>query len=159
MDDYIRTSERFRVIRVFSGVPGSYGNTRKKQWASWAKWWKRGGRARGPPSPNRIGLGGRAPFPLFPPSPSFSFSFPSPLLVGLGKEGVLLPVGVGLLHDAPSLGRPPPPPCSFIYGGRGAPQDTQVDHRDRSLAVCGAPPPPYSTSVILLRCLGEALRR
>ena len=30
LDDYIRTSERFRVIRVFFGVPGSYGNTRKK---------------------------------------------------------------------------------------------------------------------------------
>ena len=30
LDDYIRTSERFRVIQVFSGVPGSYGNTRKK---------------------------------------------------------------------------------------------------------------------------------
>ena len=30
LDDYIQTSERFRVIRVFSGVPGSYGNTRKK---------------------------------------------------------------------------------------------------------------------------------
>ena len=30
LDDYIRTSERFRVIRVFSGVPASYGNTRKK---------------------------------------------------------------------------------------------------------------------------------
>ena len=30
LDDYIRTSKRFRVIRVFSGVPGSYGNTRKK---------------------------------------------------------------------------------------------------------------------------------
>ena len=27
LDDYIRTSERFRVIRVFSGVPGSYGNS------------------------------------------------------------------------------------------------------------------------------------
>ena len=26
LDDYIRTSERFRMIRVFSGVPGSYGN-------------------------------------------------------------------------------------------------------------------------------------
>ena len=39
----------------------------------------------------------------------------------------------------PLLGQPPPPPCSFIYGGRGAPLDTQVDLRDRSLAVCGAP--------------------
>ena len=29
LDDYIRTSERFRVIRVFFGVPGSYGNTGK----------------------------------------------------------------------------------------------------------------------------------
>ena len=29
LDDYIRTSERFRVIRVFSEVPGSYGNTGK----------------------------------------------------------------------------------------------------------------------------------
>ena len=27
LDDYIRTSERFRVIRVFFGVPESYGNT------------------------------------------------------------------------------------------------------------------------------------
>ena len=29
LDDYIRSSERFRVIWVFSGVPGSYGNTGK----------------------------------------------------------------------------------------------------------------------------------
>ena len=27
LDDYIRTSERFRVIRVFFGVPESYGNS------------------------------------------------------------------------------------------------------------------------------------
>ena len=27
LDDYIRTSERFRVIRVFFGVPKSYGNS------------------------------------------------------------------------------------------------------------------------------------
>ena len=27
LDDYIRTSERFRLIRAFSEVPGSYGNT------------------------------------------------------------------------------------------------------------------------------------
>ena len=36
-------------------------------------------------------------------------------------------------------GRPHLPPPSFIYGGRGAPHDTQVDLRDHSLAVCGAP--------------------
>ena len=39
--DYIRTSERFRVIQVFFGVSESYENTGKKYWASWAKWWKR----------------------------------------------------------------------------------------------------------------------
>ena len=27
LDDYIQTSERFRVIRVFFGVPESYGNS------------------------------------------------------------------------------------------------------------------------------------
>ena len=27
LDDYIRTSERSRVIRVFFGVPGSYGRS------------------------------------------------------------------------------------------------------------------------------------
>ena len=27
LDDYIQTSERFRVIRVFIGVPESYGNS------------------------------------------------------------------------------------------------------------------------------------
>ena len=48
LEGYIQTSKRFRVIRVFFGEPGSYGNTGKKYWASWAKWWKRGGRARGP---------------------------------------------------------------------------------------------------------------
>ena len=35
LDDYIRTSERFRVIRVFFGVPESYRNTGNKYWASW----------------------------------------------------------------------------------------------------------------------------
>ena len=29
LDDYSRTSERFRVTHVFFGVPGSYGNTGK----------------------------------------------------------------------------------------------------------------------------------
>ena len=33
LDDYIRTSERFRVIRVFIGVPGSYGNSPGSVWA------------------------------------------------------------------------------------------------------------------------------
>ena len=145
------------MIRVFLGVPGSYGNTRKNQWASWAKWWKRGGRARGPPSPNRIGLGGRPPFPPFPPSPSFSSSpFLFLLLVGVGKGS---PTPTRRRTPPLSLARPigsRPPPCSFIYGGRGAPKNT-LDIRYFSRVRC--PPPPYYTSIIPLRSLGEALRR
>ena len=122
---YIRTSERFRVIRVFFGVPGSYGNTRKKQWASWAKWWKRGGRARAPPSPNRIGLGGRPPFPPFPPSPSFSFSSPSfPSPTWTRKEGNptwsrILPLG-----RASSYLAGPPPLAPLYTGARGTLEHT-----------------------------------
>ena len=33
LDDYIRTSERFRVIWVFLGVPESYGNSLGSIWA------------------------------------------------------------------------------------------------------------------------------
>ena len=33
LDDYIRTSERFRVVRVFFGVPESYGNSPGSIWA------------------------------------------------------------------------------------------------------------------------------
>src|SRR3954471_7335807 len=74
LDDYIRSSERFRVIRVFFGVPESYGNS---YWASLGHTGKerkgpKGGRA--PPlALVRIGLGkgGR-------PLPSFSFSLPFP---------------------------------------------------------------------------------
>ena len=33
LDDYIRTSERFRVIRVFIGVLESYGNSPGSIWA------------------------------------------------------------------------------------------------------------------------------
>ena len=33
LDNYIRTSERFRVIRVFFGVPESYGNSPGSIWA------------------------------------------------------------------------------------------------------------------------------
>ena len=33
LDDYIRISERFRVIRVFFGVPEGYGNSPESIWA------------------------------------------------------------------------------------------------------------------------------
>ena len=74
LDDYIRTSERFRVIRVFFGVPESYGNT------YWALLGHTGIEERGqkeggvqPPSgPNWTR--GAAPF-SFSLSPSFLLSY------------------------------------------------------------------------------------
>ena len=151
MDDYIRTSERFRVIRVFFGVPESYGNS---YWALMGHTGKERKASKGGRTPPhglvRIGLGkGGAPF-LLSPSP-----FPSPTPTRKGE--VLLPVGVGLplLARLSSLGRRPPP-CSFIYGAGGHPIDT-LDIRYFSRVRCA--PPPYYTSIIPSRSLGEALRR
>ena len=99
--------------------------------------WKRGEEARAGPRaapPVRIGQGEGAAPPLPSSPPPFPPSSPSPTWKG---GGVLLPVGVGLLlARLSSLGRRPPP-CSFIYGGRGAPLDTQLIND--LLAVCGAP--------------------
>ena len=141
MKGYIRISERFRVIRVFFGVPESYGNL---YWALMGHTGKERKAPKGGRTPPhglvRIGLGrGGAPF-LLSPSP-----FPSP--IPTRKGGVLLPVGVGLplLARLSSLGRRPPP-CSFIYGGRGAPHRHTIDQRSFSLVRC--PPQPYFTSII-----------
>ena len=102
--------------------------------------WPEMGRAPLPPLV-RIGQGLQPPFPS--PSPPLSFS-PTPTR----KGGVLLPVGVGLPPwRALLLGRPPPP-CSFIYRGRGAPLDTQVDPRDRFLSRVRCPLPPYSSIIL-----------
>ena len=100
LDDYIWTSERFRVVRVFFGVPGSYGNTGEEVYGPyWALGGGRG-RPRAPPltSPNWTkGRGGAPSFLLFP------LPLPCLLLLLLGrtpswtrKGGILLPVGVGL---------------------------------------------------------------
>ena len=72
LEGYIRTSERFRLIRVFFGVPESYGNSSGSIWALL------GFRLGAPQGLVRIGLGrGRRP-PLFPsPSPTPSLSLPS----------------------------------------------------------------------------------
>ena len=45
LDDYIRTSERFRVIRVFCEVPESYGNSPGSVWALLGFRGERGGAA------------------------------------------------------------------------------------------------------------------
>src|ERR687897_628971 len=104
LDDYIRTSERFRVIRVFFGVPESYGNS---YWALMGHTGKERKAPKGGRTPPhglvRIGLGrGGAPF-LLSPSP-----FPSP--TPTRKGGVLLlPPWRALL-----LGRPPSPLLLYI---------------------------------------------
>ena len=116
------------------------------------KWRKRrGGQgAAARPSPQvRIGQGwGGAPLSFPPLSPSLSSPNPT-----RKREGVLLPVGVGLL-----LARPSWPaashPSSFIYGGTLETQQLIID----LLAVCGAP----STIVHLdntLAVLRRSLRR
>ena len=75
LDDYIRTSERFQVIRVFFGVPESYGNS---YWALMGHTGKEGKTSKGGRTPPhglvRIGLGkGGA---RFLPSPfPFPFSY------------------------------------------------------------------------------------
>ena len=75
LDDYIRTSERFRVIRVLFGVPKSYGNSPGSIWALLGFRGKREGRLRAPQGLVQIGLGGRAAPP--PSFSSFSLSFSS----------------------------------------------------------------------------------
>ena len=84
-------------------------------WASWAQLVEEERRPRGsrvplPPKSELDKEEGRRP-PFLSPS-----LLPSPLLVQQGREGVLLPVGVGLLLAGRLC-----PPCSFIYGAKGAP--------------------------------------
>ena len=80
LDDYIRTLERFRVIRVFFGVPESYRNS---YWALMGHTGKERKAPKGGRTPPhglvRIGLGGVAP-------PSFLLLLPSLLLLQQGKE-------------------------------------------------------------------------
>ena len=109
------------MIRVFFGVPESYGNS---YWALMGHMGKEKKAPKGGRNPPhglvRIGLGVGA-F-LLSPSP---FPFPTPTR----KGGVLLPVGVGL----PPLARPPPRPAASplapLYTGAGGhPIDSTIDH-------------------------------
>ena len=74
-----------------------------------------------PPKPNPNWGGGSAPLSFFPSSPSF------PLLVGLGKGGNLLLVGLGIPPWGRTMRLVGPLLPSFIYGGGEHPIDTQVD--------------------------------
>ena len=71
MDNYICSSERFRVIRVFFGVPESYRNSPGSTWALLGFRGKREERLGAPQGLVRIGPEGGAA-----PPPSFSSPFP-----------------------------------------------------------------------------------
>ena len=143
LDDYIRTSERFRVIQAFFW---STGRLPEPPWGKIGPTWaigKRGGSPQGAVAPLPIGSlnwtreGGAPPFLLL------LLSLPSSPLSGK-RKGVQLGLGVlvGLPSMARPLGRPPPPPLLYIRG-RGHPIDTQV-----SLSRVRCPPPQLHTSVI-----------
>ena len=121
------------MIRVFFGVPESYGNlywalmghTGKERKAS------KGGRAT-PHNLVRIGLGkGGAPF-LLSPSP-----FPSP--TPTRKGGVLLTVGVGLPPMARLSPWPAASPLLLYIRGQGGTPETQQLILEISLP-CAVPP-------------------
>ena len=76
LDDCIRASERFRVIRVFFGVPESYGNSPGSIWALLGHTGieERGQKEGGLHPPSRPNwTRGAAPLSFFL-SPSFPFS-------------------------------------------------------------------------------------
>ena len=121
LDDYIRTSERFRVIRVFFGVPESYGNL---NWALMGHTGKERKAPKGVRTPPhglvRIGLGRGAPPSFFLLPPSFSYSHKerrSPTPGGSRTS----PYGAPLLL-AGCL------PLAPLYTGAGGhPRDTTID--------------------------------
>ena len=108
LEGYIQTSERFRVIRVFFGVPESYGNSPGSIWALLGFRGKREERLPPPQGLVRIGLG-EGLRPLLP-SLLFPLSLTPTPTTWKGEGGILLPVGVGLLLGAPPPGRTLPPP-------------------------------------------------
>ena len=130
LDDYVWTSEWFRVSSGIYRSTGGYRNPPGLNGLTCALVEERGGGqevGRAPQAQSKLG-GGPAPLSFFFSSPSF------PLLLGLGEVagpplplspsgnpsptriggGVLLPIGVELLPRPPP-GRPPLPLGSFIY--------------------------------------------
>ena len=115
LDDYIRTSERFRVIRVFFGVPESYGNSPGSIWALLGhtgieeRGQKEGG-ARPPSGP--YWTRGAAPF---------FFSLSSSFLLSYSNKERRSPTPGG--SRTPPLARPPPRPAASplapLYTGAG----------------------------------------
>ena len=135
MEGYIRTSERFQVIRVFFGIPESYGNSPGSIWALLGFRGKREERLGAPQGLVRIGLGGGA-------APPPSFSSLSPFLDSYSyylEGGNPTPGGS---RTPPRVhhreGRPSPSSTPLSPGRRAPLGDTTIDPLDL-LAVCGAP--------------------
>ena len=108
------------VIGYIPEYPGVTGTPPEAIGPHRPNWWKRRGiqGAAARPSPPKSELDKEGA-----PPPFLSSSLlPSPLLVQQGREGVLLPVGVGLLLARLLLAGRTFPPCSFIYEGRGHPR-------------------------------------
>ena len=128
-------------IGILPGYREVTGTPREPYGPSWALAEERRGGQRwaarpSPPSPNRTRRRGRRPAFLL----SLLFP-PSRILFQLGKGGVLLPEGVGLLLARHTLaGRPPS--LEPLYMEAGAPLDTQVDPRDHILSRVRCPLPP-----------------
>ena len=105
LEGYIRTSERFLVIRVFFGVPGSYGNSSGEVLGLIGPYRKGGSRPKGrlgpPMGPNWTRGRGGAPFPFPTPSLFPSFFSPTPER----KRGILL--GLGSPSRTPHTWRAP----------------------------------------------------
>ena len=137
LDDYIRTPEWFRGLSDIYRSTGGVTGTPRRLLGLMDPIGGRGEAAKGqpcaPPPPKSVldKEGGRRPpfpFPLFPSSP---------LLVQQGREGVILPMGVGLLLARPSWLAASSPLLLYIRGQEGTLETQQliID----LLAVCGAP--------------------
>src|SRR3954464_10339226 len=123
LDGYVRTSEWFREVSDITGVPEGLSEPPGGSMGLIGPRGEREGRARRWRPPHEESEldkeGGRGPpFPL--PLPLLSFPFSNPSWTRKGES---------YSHreeDSLSLGAPleagRPPVCSFIYGGRGAPQ-------------------------------------
>ena len=119
LDEYVRTPKVSREVFDIYGSTGGYRNPPGSILGLLGLSWRRGGAARAgcapPPPLVRVGQGGGRRPPFLPPLSPFL----PPLLLGQRKEGVLLPVGVGLPLARPLLGRPPPPPLLLYIRGQG----------------------------------------
>ena len=122
------------MIRIFFGVPESYGNSPGSIWALLGFRGKREERLGAPQGLVRIGLGGGAA-----PPPSFSSLFPFLLSYSYYMEGGNPTPDGSRTPPGRAIARPALPLLhSFIYVARGHPVDTTIDPLDL-LAVCSAP--------------------